>query len=189
MSPDSKDTEGAGLQQELQRIEQQKDELQLQVVDRKRANSKSQAALDELARRATLPGIGDSVAFKLALVIFLVGALVGADLTFRKVLRSRPEAPQLRTPAPEQQPMAQIPHLLITSTPPQAEVLVDGAKVGATPLLHAISPKKAQYEVKVEKFGYTGQRKSLTVSGGRGQSWQVNLEAIAPDPAPEDGAR
>lgn len=70
--------------------------------------------------------------------------------------------PELVT-APAQQPQAQT-SLTIDSTPPGADIEIDGAFVGNTP--STVTVAVGSHQIAVKKKGFTGWTKTLNVTGG-----------------------
>ena len=80
-------------------------------------------------------------------------------------------------PAPSAEPATDLkPVLQITSTPADAQVQIDGAVAGSTPLNIAVTV--GNHEISVKKVGYSDWNKTLSVSGGATQVEAV-LEAVA----------
>jgi PEGA domain len=81
-------------------------------------------------------------------------------------------------PAPPAEPATDLkPILQITSVPESAQVQIDGADAGSTPLNATVTVGK--HEISIKKAGYSDWSKTLSVSGGATQVEAV-LEALTP---------
>ena len=73
--------------------------------------------------------------------------------------------------------------LRVTSTPTGAEVYLDGAAIGKTPLrnyeVDTGAKREKRVELGVEFAGYTPQVRSVTLKGGQEVPWDVQLEKQA----------
>lgn len=71
------------------------------------------------------------------------------------------------------------PHLLITSRPPGAKILVDGKAQGSTPRLIASPRSSGSVLVQLEAKGFAPQKKTLAVRREGGAHWHAELEVTS----------
>lgn len=105
-------------------------------------------------RRRLAPPRSSKVAVVAASVAVAVLA-AGAGLWFTRTPPPAPAIVEVVEAAPEVQ-------LAVTSTPPDAELLVDGAPIGRTPLRWNVEPSALPLEVEVRRDGYVAARHVLT---------------------------
>lgn len=75
------------------------------------------------------------------------------------------------------------PHLTIKTTPPGAQVLVDGVlQQGQTPLNITGLKPGTQYEIRLEMSGYEPASQTIVVPAGRPLIWQTALRPAGTPP-------
>ena len=67
------------------------------------------------------------------------------------------------------------PRLMITSTPPNAQVLIDGKTAGDTPLVRPSPPRGARYTVELRAAGYDSWKKSFVADREAGRHVHAEL--------------
>lgn len=101
----------------------------------------------------------------------LVALLIAAALTAAGYF----VLPMLRRPGE--------PHLTIKTTPPGAQVLVDGVlQQGQTPLNITGLKPGTQYEIRLEKSGFEPASQTIVVPAGRPLIWQTALRPVGTPP-------
>lgn len=71
--------------------------------------------------------------------------------------------------------------LEVRSTPPGAAVIVNGRRLGATPLT-LVMPSDLRLNVQVELAGYQSQEQTVTITSGQTQSVALSLEPLEAQP-------
>jgi len=68
-----------------------------------------------------------------------------------------------------------VPHLLVTSVPDHAAVLLDGIRAGHTPLMRDLKPLQSRVAIEVMAAGYPTMKKTLAVGPTSGAHWHAVL--------------
>lgn len=113
--------------------------------------------------------------------VHVIGALAAGHLPSRRQLTIA--AGETQTLAFELTPTeSRLAHLTIESATPGAEVLVDGAPVGRTPLPASVAVAPGQRVVSLRRDGYREERRELTLAEGATGKLVLNLEEDAAAP-------
>jgi hypothetical protein len=95
-----------------------------------------------------------------------------------------PSPPEPRAPEVREPPPATPGRLVVESTPPGAQVFVDGRAVGRTPLT-VPDLSRGSYRVRVARDGFVGEERQVTISAARPtQSLAFDLGPVAPPAGP-----
>jgi hypothetical protein len=162
-APSSAPLEQAG--QRLDRLEQECDALRGEL-ERERATVEGLRADLDLLAQGMFPRRGWPL---LALSIIVLAASVGGGLLWRGTRRGELW--------PAHQATAQLPHLLVTSEPDGADLVLDGVPRGRTPLLLSLPARAAQVRGSLSSPGYQQVTVEARIEAERGAHLHVRLPA------------
>lgn len=110
-------------------------------------------------------------------VLVVLGLVAGiAGYVYFKVQAG----PDLRVRRAVHRPVT--PHLLVTSVPDGAEVMIDGKRVGRTPLFHGAIDGRGRFRVRLQAPGFVPAIRTLEVSQLAGRHWHKVLHPLPGGP-------
>ncbi|MBI2893243.1 MAG: serine/threonine protein kinase [Deltaproteobacteria bacterium] len=121
----------------------------------------------------------------LAVAVGSVGLLVGARPDLDEPLPPRPDRASLPVPAPAAPPVEAAASIAVLSSPPGAQVLLDGRAIGVTPLHVSLVADRRSHLLRVEAEGRGAVERPITLWGPLRIA--VELPPIAPVPAVSAG--